>query len=78
MNGFPKREVVERIRAEFKPGDRVRLLRMDDKYREMPVGLEGTVRVVDDAGTIHVRWDNGSGLGVVYGEDLCEKIGKET
>jgi hypothetical protein len=29
---------------------------------------------VDDAGTVHVRWDCGSGLGLVYGEDMYEKV----
>lgn len=29
---------------------------------------------VDDIGTIHVRWDCGSSLGVVYPEDKCEII----
>jgi len=25
-------------------------------------------------GTIHVRWDCGSGLGIAYGEDSCRKL----
>jgi hypothetical protein len=39
-----------------------------------PAGCMGTVRMVDDIGTIHVSWDNGSSLGVVYGEDEIERI----
>ena len=34
----------------------------------------GTVRSVDDTGTVFVRWDNGSGLGVVYGVDRIRKL----
>ena len=34
----------------------------------------GTVAVIDDIGTVHVDWDNGSGLGLVYGEDKFHKI----
>lgn len=37
-------------------------------------GTLGTVICVDDVGTIHIQWDNGSKLGVVYGEDQCVKI----
>ena len=37
-------------------------------------GARGTVKHVDDMGTIHVRWDCGSSLGVVYGEDSCKVI----
>ena len=39
-----------------------------------PIGTEGTVRGVDDTGSIMVKWDNGSSLHVVYGEDRCRKI----
>lgn len=37
-------------------------------------GYEGTVTRVDDTGTIHVRWDCCSSLGVVYDIDKCERI----
>ena len=47
---------------------------MNDPYRDMPAGLIGTVDYVDDAGTIHVKWANGSTLGVVYGEDHLRRI----
>lgn len=30
--------------------------------------------MVDDIGTIHVKWDKGSCLGVVFDEDSCRKI----
>ena len=43
MNGYPKREQVERIRAEYPNGARVELIEMNDPYREMPAGLKGTV-----------------------------------
>jgi hypothetical protein len=71
MNSFPTREEVLKVKEEFKPGDRVRLIHMEDPYTKIPTGTEGTVRYVDDCATIHVNWDNGSSLGVVYGEDEC-------
>ena len=37
---------------------------MDDPYTKIPEGTKGTVLVVDDTGTIHVKWDNGSSLGI--------------
>lgn len=45
-------------------GRRVRLLRCADPYTKLPYGLLGTVTDVDDAGTVHVQWDNGSDLGL--------------
>jgi len=46
---------------------------MDDPQAP-PVGTQGTVIAVDDIGSILVSWDNGSGLNVVYGEDLVRRI----
>lgn len=46
---------------------------MDDTYTKMTPGMQGTVKFVDDIGTIHISWDNGSSLGVVYGEDEVTK-----
>ena len=66
---FPSREIVQRVREQYPPGTRVELVRMEDQYRTIPPGTQGTVSHVDDTGTVFVQWDNGSGLGVVYGED---------
>lgn len=70
---FPSREEVERVREEYPQGTRVILERMDD-MQAPPIGMKGTVRGVDDTGSIMVKWDNGSSLHVVYGEDRCRKI----
>lgn len=67
-------EELEALREKYPQGCRVELVKMDDPYREMPPGLRGTVEGVDDSGSIHVRWDNGSGLAVVYREDECRKL----
>ncbi len=68
------REVVERIRKDYPAGCRVQLVRMEDPYSKIEPGEKGTVRCVDDIGTIHVNWDCGSSLGVAYGEDYCRRI----
>ena len=44
----------------------------------MCLGARGTVVSVDDIGTIHIRWDCGSSLGVSYGEDVCRKLDSVT
>lgn len=69
---FPSKETVDLLRSRYPKGTRVELLRMDDPQAP-PVGTKGIVQGVDDAGSIMVSWDNGSGLNVVYGEDLCRK-----
>ena len=70
---FPSKELVESLRKRYPVGCRVELVRMDDPQAP-PVGTQGTVRGVDDIGSIMVSWDTGSGLSVAYGEDLCRKI----
>lgn len=59
---------IERLKAKYPKGTRVRLVRMDD-IQAPPIGTLGTVIGVDDIGSILVNWDNGSSLNVVYGID---------
>lgn len=70
---FLSRQIVEKIKTEYPIGARVELVKMDD-IQAPPIGTKGTVIGVDDIGSIMVAWDNGSGLNIVYGEDLCKKI----
>ena len=70
---FPSKEIVEMVRRQFPKGCRVELVRMDDAQAP-PIGTEGTVLGVDDTASVMVKWDNGCGLNVVYGEDSCRRI----
>lgn len=70
---FPNKEAVEHIRKQYPVGCRVELLQMDD-VQAPPIGTKGTVQGVDDTGSIMVHWGNGSGLNVVYAEDLCRRL----
>lgn len=54
---------------KFHPGDRIILIHMHNDPFPVPDGTRGTVKYVDDAGQIHVRWDTGSGLAVIPGVD---------
>lgn len=67
---------LERLRKEYQQGVKVILTKMDDSQAP-PIGTVGTVRFVDDTGTIFVSWATGSGLGVVYGQDKCIRYTKE-
>jgi hypothetical protein len=67
------RDTIEMIRTDF-VGKRVRCIEMKDKYNPVPSGTEGTVRMVDDIGTIHVDWNNGQTLGLCMEEDRFEVI----
>lgn len=73
MFGIP-REKLTMLRELYPAGCRVELLKMED-IQAPPIGTRGTVIGVDDIGSIMVRWDNGSGLSVAYGEDSCRRCG---
>jgi len=47
-------------------GRRVRLVRCNDSYTQLQPGAEGTVDLVDDANTLHVKWDSGQSLGLCW------------
>ena len=46
---------------------------MDDP-QAVPPGTKGTVKFVDDIGSIHCHWDNGRSLVVIPGEDSFHMI----
>ena len=74
MMRFPSKTVVEVLRQQYPVGTQVELVRMDDPQAP-PIGTKGTVKDVDDIGSIMVAWDNGCGLSVAYGADVCRKVG---
>ena len=75
---FASKPHAEASGVSLQPGDRVRLVKMDDPYTTLRPGDEGTVQHIDSIGTAHTRWDNGSGLGLVPGEDEWEVIDTPT
>ena len=71
-------EELSDLRRRYPKGCRVKLIRMEDTYcRDLKSGMMGTVTHVDDISTIHVTWDCGSTLGVVYGVDSCMVVHAE-
>ena len=64
---------LKEIREIFTPGTKVELIRMNDPQAPAP-GTLGTVKLIDDLGSIHVSWENGSTLAVVFGSDLCKVV----
>ena len=69
MNDFPSKEIVQALRKRYPNGTRVVLVRMNDSYTKLRPGDLGTLDFIDDAGTQFCRWDNGSTIGAVFGED---------
>ena len=64
-----ERKMVNFIKEQYPPGTRIRLNSMDDPYAPILPGTEGEVDFVDDAGQLHMKWDNGRSLALIPGED---------
>lgn len=60
---------IEYLRKMYPEGTRIKINEMNDPYHPVPSGTLGTVNRVDDAGTIHMKWDNGQSLGFIDEED---------
>ena len=68
---------IERLQEQYPPGTRIELHFMPDDPRPIEPGTCGTVRFVDDIGTLHCDFDNGRSLGVLWGVDNFTVIGQE-
>ena len=55
-------------------GKRVKLVRCTDPYTRLTPGEQGTVTFVDALGSVAVKWDSGSSLSLIPGEDSWEVI----
>ncbi len=64
---------IEILRKQYPEGTKLRLISMDDKQAPQP-GTIGSVDFIDDVGTIHMRWETGSSLGLIPGEDSFEVV----
>ena len=63
---------VEQLRKRYPKGTRLCLAFMDEAG--MPPGLQGTVAFIDDAGPIHMHWENGRSLASVPGVDSFHRV----
>lgn len=67
---------VEKLREMYPEGTKIILQEMQGES-QMAKGLNGTVTHVDDAGQIHMRWENGSSLALNVEVDTFKKIEPE-
>ncbi|MDF2880211.1 MAG: hypothetical protein K0R54_768 [Clostridiaceae bacterium] len=74
MKDKERKNILNMLKTKYPKGTKVELVKMEDAYRKMPPGLKGIVSHIDDIGTIFINWENGSTLGVVYGEDEIKII----
>lgn len=62
-------EVAKELRKQYPAGTRIELISMGADPQPIEAGTRGIVTGVDDMASLMVRWDNGRGLNLAYGED---------
>lgn len=67
------KDLIEYMRSIYKAGNRVKLISMEGE-EHMKHGDTGTITKVDDAGQIHVRWDNKGSLALQLDRDEFIKM----
>jgi hypothetical protein len=70
---FPTEKELEMLRAKYPKGTKIRLIHMNDP-QPVPSGTIGEVALIDDAGNIHMNWQNGRSLAIIEGVDDFEVI----
>ena len=71
---FPNERQLQTLRERYPVGTRIRLIRMADDIAPVPPGMTGSFAIIDDAGNIHMKWDNGRSLALIEGADEFEII----
>lgn len=67
------KDIITKLKMKYPIGQRVELIYMDD-FQAPPMGTLGTVRGVDDMGSVLIVWDNGSSLSAVYNVDKIKSV----
>jgi len=70
---FPSEKELEKFQKEYPVGTMVQLISMRDAQAP-PAGTIGEVVFVDDIGSVHTKWENGSGLAFIPDVDEVRKL----
>ena len=71
---FPNEAELKALRECYPAGTRIRLIRMADDIARVLPGTTGPVAIIDDAGNLLMKSDNGRSLALIEGADEFEVI----
>ena len=62
---FPNKAYLEQLRKAYPAGTKIQLISMRDETYPILPGTVGEVTHSDDAGSVHMKWENGSSLALI-------------
>lgn len=77
MMKFQNKNYLAQLRKQYLVGTKIQLISMrDEKYPILP-GTIGEVTHIDDMGSIHMKWQNGSSLALIPEVDSFNVVAAE-
>ena len=74
---FPNKSYLAQLRKQYPVGTKIQLISMrDEKYPILP-GTIGEVTHIDDMGSLHMKWQNGSSLALISEVDSFKVVAAE-
>lgn len=71
---FPSESYLEQLRKKYPVGTKLQLISMRNEKYPVLSGTVGEVTHIDDAGSIHMRWENGSSLALIPEIDSFQTV----
>ena len=74
---FPNKAYLEQLRKQYPKGTKLQMITMRNEKYPIPPGTVGEVTHIDDMGSIHMKWENGSFLAIIPEVDSFRVAGTE-
>ena len=74
---FPNKAYLEQLRKQYPKGTKLQMITMGNEKYPVPPGTVGEVTYIDDIGSIHMKWENGSSLAIIPKVDSFRVAGAE-
>ena len=74
---FPSKSYLAQLRKQYPVGTKIQLISMRDEKYPILSGTIGEVTHIDDMGSIHMKWQNGSSLALIPEVDSFKVVGIE-
>ena len=74
---FPNKAYLEQLRKQYPKGTKLQMITMRNEKYPVPPGTVGEVTHIDDIGSIHMKWENGSSLALISEVDSFKVLGAE-